>query len=84
MPTHQSYLLSCLPTAKYRKTIFPAVEYGMRNLMCHNKGRTLSEVVWEINAEENISMREQVIKEYRKLHHGVLHDVLSLNILQMT
>jgi len=67
MPTHHSYLLSCLPTTKYRETIFPAVEYGMRNLVCHNKGRTLTDVVWEINAEGNISRAEHLIKRIEKI-----------------
>jgi len=35
--------------------------------MCHNTGRTLSEVVWEINAEGNISMAEQVINRIEKI-----------------
>jgi hypothetical protein len=39
----------------------------MRNLVYHNKGRTLTEVVWEINAEENISTAEQVIKRIQKI-----------------
>lgn len=62
-----SYLLSCLPTTKQRETIFPAVEHEMRNFVCHNKGRTLTEVVWEINAEGNISTAEQVIKRIEKI-----------------
>ena len=33
----------------------------MRNLVYHNKRKTLTGVVWEINAEENISTTEQVI-----------------------
>jgi len=39
----------------------------MRNLACHNKRRTLTEVVWEINAEGNISTAEQVIKRIEKI-----------------
>jgi len=39
---NKPHLLSYLPTTKYRETICPAVEYGMRNLVCHNKGRTLN------------------------------------------
>jgi hypothetical protein len=31
--------------------------------MCHNKGRTLSEVVWEINAEGNISNGRTLSRE---------------------
>jgi hypothetical protein len=39
----------------------------MRNLVCHNKGNTLTEVIWKINAEGNISMAEQVIKRIEKI-----------------
>jgi hypothetical protein len=39
----------------------------MRNLVCHNKGRTLPGVVWEINAEGNIPMAEQVTKRIEKI-----------------
>ena len=35
--------------------------------MCHNKRRTLTEVVQEINAEGNISTAEQVIKRIEKI-----------------
>jgi hypothetical protein len=67
MPTHQSYLLSSLPTIVHRETIFPAVEYGMKNLVCHNKGRTLTEVVWEINAKGNTSKAKHVTKRIEKI-----------------
>jgi hypothetical protein len=39
----------------------------MRNLVCHNKGVTLTEVVWEINAEGNISKAEHVEKWREKI-----------------
>jgi hypothetical protein len=35
--------------------------------VCHNKGRTLIEVVWEINAVGNILTAEQVIKTIEKI-----------------
>jgi hypothetical protein len=59
-PTHLSYL----PTLVHKETIFPAAEYGMRNLVCHNMGRWF----WKyINTEENISTAEHTTKRIEKI-----------------